>query len=289
MPTKRLAAALLLPALLAVPPAFAACPSPAEINALAVDWLNKRPATAPTVGDLADAYCGQNLLVEALTPTMGPAVGYKAALTTKPAQERFGVAHPVRGTLLKNMLLPDGAAVAVDFGTRPLWEADLLAVVKDDGLNGATTQAEALARLSAMVPFIELPDLTVKPEIKVDGPTLTLINAGARAGVVGTPIPLADDAATVAALANVKITATDETGAVLAQGSGAMALGHPLNAVLWLVKDLNAAGIRVKAGDVLSLGSFSPLTPPKPGQTVTVRYDGLPGGAGSVSVRFLSR
>jgi 2-keto-4-pentenoate hydratase len=288
MPTKRLAAAL-FPALVAALPAFAACPSPADINALAADWLNKQPATAPALDDLADAYCGQNLLVAALKPAMGPIVGYKAALTTKPAQERFGVAHPVRGALLQNMLLPDGAAVAADFGTRPLWEADLLAVVKDDGLNGATTQAEALSRLSAVVPFIELPDLTVKPEIKVDGPTLTLINAGARAGVVGAQIPLFDDAATLAALAEVKITATDETGAVLAQGTGAMALGHPLNAVLWLVKDLNAAGIRVKAGDVLSLGSFSPLTPPKPGQTVTVRYDGLPGGAGSVSVRFLSR
>ncbi len=289
MPTKRFAAALLLPALLAATPAFAACPSPAEINALAADWLNKRPATTPALGDFADAYCGQNLLVEVVKPAMGPAVGYKAALTTKPAQERFGVAHPVRGTLLQNMLLPDGATVAVDFGTRPLWEADLLAVVKDDGLNGATTQAEALAHLSAVTPFIELPDLTVKPEIKLDGPTLTLINAGARAGVVGATIPLSDNAATLAALAEVKITATDEAGAVLAQGTGAMALGHPLNAVLWLVKDLNAAGIRVKAGDVLSLGSFSPLTLPKPGQTVTVRYDGLPGGAGSVSVRFVSR
>lgn len=288
MSTKRLAAAL-FPALVAAIPAFAACPSPADINALAADWLNKQPAEVPALDDLADAYCGQNLLVEALKPTIGPAVGYKAALTTKPAQERFGVAHPVRGTLLKNMLLPDGAAVAVDFGTRPLWEADLLAVVKDDGLNGATTQEQASAHLSAVIPFIELPDLTVKPEIKVDGPMLTLINAGARAGVVGAPIPLSDNAATLTALAEVKITATDETGAVLAQGTGAMALGHPLNAVLWLVKGLNAAGMRVKAGDVLSLGSFSPLTPPKPGQTVTVRYDGLPGGAGSVSVRFLSR
>ena len=31
-----------------------------------------------------------------------------------------------------------------------------------------------------------------------------------------------------------------------------------------------------EAGDLLSVGSFSPLTPPKPGQAVTVRYMGLP-------------
>lgn len=286
---KNLAAAL---ALLLAGPVSAACPSAAPPSAaqvadLAKDWTAKIPATPPTVDDLAAGYCGQALLTQRLAAELGPVIGYKAALTTKPAQERFGLSQPVRGSLLKNMLLADGATVGLDFAARPLWEADLMVEVKGEELNGAATPEQALAGLSALIPFIELPDFVVRPEVKVNGATLALINAGARAGVAGTPVPLTADAATLQALGKLQITATDQTGAVLAQGTGAMALGHPLNAVLWLVKDLNAAGIRLKAGDLLSLGAFSPLAAPKAGQTVTVRYDGLPGGeAPTVSVRF---
>lgn len=274
-------------ALLLAGPVSAACPDPAPIADLAKDWAAKVPATPPAVDDLAAGYCGQALLTARLAAALGPVVGYKAALTTKPAQERFGLSQPVRGTLLRDMLLADGAAVGLDFAARPLWEADLLVQVKGEELNGAATPEQALAGLSALIPFIELPDFVVRPDVKVNGPTLALINAGARAGVIGAPVPLTADAATLQALEKLQITATDQAGAVLALGTGAMALGHPLNAVLWLVNDLNAAGIRLKTGDLLSLGSFSPLAAPKAGQTVVVRYEGLPGGGvPAVSVSF---
>jgi 2-keto-4-pentenoate hydratase len=58
-----------------------------------------------------------------------------------------------------------------------------------------------------------------------------------------------------------------------------------LNAVLWLVRDLARAGIKLKSGDVLSLGSFTAPMPARPGLAVTVRYLGLPGDP-TVSVRF---
>jgi 2-keto-4-pentenoate hydratase len=41
----------------------------------------------------------------------------------------------------------------------------------------------------------------------------------------------------------------------------------------------------LKKGDLLSLGSFSRLLPPKPGTGAKVVYDGLPGNP-TVSVRF---
>ncbi|HEY6168678.1 MAG TPA: hypothetical protein VI454_11605, partial [Verrucomicrobiae bacterium] len=52
------------------------------------------------------------------------------------------------------------------------------------------------------------------------------------------------------------------------------------------VKDLAATGEKLKAGDLISLGSFARPEPPKAGQTVTVRYDGLPGDPLAVSVSF---
>lgn len=59
----------------------------------------------------------------------------------------------------------------------------------------------------------------------------------------------------------------------------------PLNAVLWLVENLRKSGIRLNAGNVLSLGSFTPLLASRAGTTIRVRYLGLPGDP-EVSVRF---
>ena len=66
-------------------------------------------------------------------------------------------------------------------------------------------------------------------------------------------------------------------GAELDRGKGSDVLGHPLNAVVWLVQDLAAQGLALKKGDLVSLGSFSKLMPPRPGLKVQVVYQGLPG------------
>jgi 2-keto-4-pentenoate hydratase len=49
--------------------------------------------------------------------------------------------------------------------------------------------------------------------------------------------------------------------------------------------DLAKEGKALKKGDLISVGSFSKLLPPKPGMSVRVVYDGLPGNP-SVSVNF---
>jgi 2-keto-4-pentenoate hydratase len=63
------------------------------------------------------------------------------------------VSEPVRGQLLAGMLLQDGAAVPASFGARPLYEADLLLVVKDEDINSANTPEEALRHISAVIRF----------------------------------------------------------------------------------------------------------------------------------------
>jgi 2-keto-4-pentenoate hydratase len=52
---------------------------------------------------------------------------------------------------------------------------------------------------------------------------------------------------------------------------------NPINVVLWLAGDIKKSGGALKTGDLLSLGTFSRLHPAKPGGTVRVRYEGLPG------------
>ena len=280
------ARALAFLALAAMPgTAFAACPSDEAVSAFLAEWTAKRPSKAMPVETMADAACARDKVVAGLEKAGAKIVGYKAALTAKAVQARFKTDAPLYGVLTDRMIVADGAKVPAGFGAVPVYEADMLLVVKDEGINAARTPEAALASISAMRPFIELPDLVLAPGEKLEGPQLLAINAGARMGVAGAEVPLSNTPETVAALRDVQITVTDGAGVKLAEGVGSATLGSPLNAVTWLVEDMARSGRKLKAGDLISVGSFSPLTPPKPGQTVNVRYEGLP-GTPKVSVTF---
>lgn len=264
----------------------AACPGAEQVAALAADWAQLKP-TRGLSKDMAmdDAVCARSMLVAELGKTQGKIVGYKAGLTNKAVQERFGYPQPVRGTLFEKMLLQDGAEVPAKFGSRPVFEADMVVEVKDEGINQATTPLEVLKHLSKIYPFIELPDLVVAEGEPINGPVITAINVGARLGVLGRPLAAEATPEMVAALAQMKVVMRDQDGKELAKGSGAGILDQPLNAVIWLAQDLAKGGVKLRAGDLLSLGSFSPLLPPKAGTRVTVSYEGLPGNP-TVSVAF---
>jgi 2-keto-4-pentenoate hydratase len=274
-----------LSSLLAAQSAFATCPDADAIQRYVADWQAKRPAKALEVTNLEDATCARDKLVQALGSSLGKVVGYKAGLTAKAVQERFSANAPVSGVLLEGMILKDGTKVPAAYGARGVWEADMLLVVKDEGINQAKTAEEALRHISAMRPFIELPDLALAPSEKLDGTQLAAINVGARLGVAGGEVPLQANPETLKLLADTKIVASDASGATLAENTGAATLGNPLNAVVWLVEDLVKSGRKLAAGDLISVGSFTPLTPPEAGRAITVRYEGLP-GTPKVSLTF---
>ena len=252
----------------------AGCPTDAQIESYLADWRAGRPASPLAAGGtLEDALCSQRKIVQLLEPSLGAPVGYKAGLTSAAAQQTFGVSEPVRGVLLEGNLLEDGAEVQADFGARPRFEADMILVVADEAINQATTPEQVLANLSAIIPFIELPDLAVAEGEVLDGTVLTAINVAARLGVLGAPLPVQQTPEFLEALAEMRVTLVDQNGEELMAAPGTAILGHPLNSVLWLLEN----GVEVEAGDYLSLGSFGSLLVPQAGQTITMTYEGLPG------------
>lgn len=273
--------------LLAPLAAQAEMPSEAQIKAVADAWRAKTPAPGLGAITMAEAVTVQERFNALIAPGLGGVVGYKAGLTNPAVQRRFNHDQPIRGTLYEKMIVAGPARVPAGFGTRPLFEADLVAVVGDvSRLYSATTALEALAALSELRPFIELPDLLMDPKVPLNGPVLVSGNVGARLGVLGAPVRIAASAEAVTRLAEMKVELLDQTGAVLGGGKGADVLGNPLNAVLWLVGSLRAAGIPLRNGDLLSLGSFSALLPPRAGLTVTARYTGLAPTPVEVKVTF---
>jgi len=249
-------------------------------------WQQAQPVRGLGELGMADAVCLRDRLVRALQPAFGKVVGYKAGLTNKAVQQRFGYDAPVRGVLLEKMLRPQTReALPAAYGARPIIEADLLVEVKDETINAVRTHLDALNALSRIFPFAELADLGIAQDEPVTAAKIVAINVGARSGVFGEPLAVEATQAFADALRDMRVIMSDETGKELASSPGAAILDHPLNAVLWLVQDLQKSGIRLKAGDLLSLGSFSPLLVPQPGMSYAVRYRGLPGDPRLV-VRF---
>tara|TARA_R110002049_G_scaffold10127_1_gene50187 strand:+ start:152068 stop:152916 length:849 start_codon:yes stop_codon:yes gene_type:complete len=263
---------------------LADCASDDEIAAFVGSARAKTPAAALVPnGSMADALCTQGKLAQALEPAMGPIIGYKAGLTSAAAQERFGATEPVRGLLFEKMMVEDGASVPLQFGAVPVVEADLVLVVGDATINDASSPAEVMAYVSAVHPFIELADLALAKGEPLTAVTLTAMAVSPKLGVLGAAIPVEDAVTMANALEAMTVTLTNGDGDVVASAPGAAVLDHPANAVLWLV----ANGVTLQKGDLVSVGSFGPLTPAaqmRGGARVT--YTGLPGDP-SVSVYFV--
>lgn len=261
----------------------AECLSDAQVADLVAHYTAKTPAANPENLSDADGACTRAKVNQLLAQRMGKVVGYKAGLTNPAVQKRFSTDKPVWGKLYEGMVLASGATVDAAFGARPLYEADMLVRVKSAAVNQARTPQEVLDAIDQIIPFIELPDLLVQAPPKLNGAGVTAINVGARLGVAGAPMPVpayrAERYALLQSLADMQVVLTDGAGARLGGGKGSDILDHPLNAVVWLAQALAQEGLAMQPGDLISLGSFSPLLPPKPGLSVTATYDGLQGAA----------
>lgn len=241
----------------------------------------------PTDLSLDDAYCSQAKYVEFLGKKMGEPVGYKVAFTATAGQKRFGIPTPATGVLFNPMFIADGGAIARDFGYRTVIEPDLMVVVKDAGIMGATTELEVAKHLSTVHPFMELVAIQFGQEEKITGTGLVAVNVAATHMVMGPGAPIEATPAFVQAIADMETTFTDETGTVIQRAPGSALLGNPLRVVLWLVEDFKRRGKTLQAGDRLSLGAVGKLFPLKEGgKTYTYTLNGLPSGAIATSVRI---
>jgi 2-oxo-hept-3-ene-1,7-dioate hydratase len=263
--------------------ARADCASAEEVARFVSDYMAFTPTVAlGAEGSMVDALCTQARLSEALSAHMGPVIGYKAGLTSPPAQARFGAEAPVRGVLYRDMMVPSGATVPVPWGAVPMVEADLILEIGDAAVNWATTPEEVMENISRIRPFIELPDLALAPGEPMTAETITAMGVGARLGVLGAEIEVAEVPQLTAALAQMQVTLRDAQGRVVVSAPGSAVLGHPAETILWL----HAAGVTFKAGDLVSVGSFGALVPPADLHgSATVTYEGLPGDP-QVAVTF---
>lgn len=222
------------------------------------------------------AECARSEFLACLQPLLGAPLGYKVAAVTPPAQRDLGVREPLGAVYLAGMFrMLDGhdAVVPAAYGVRPIVEAKLVVTVRDEGINEALTPAEVAQRIAYVLPSIELGDSLVQPSQKLTGAILTLYNVGARAMLNGPPIAF-DATSHADVLKELVVTTRDGTGKILEVERGTSIMGDPLQAILWIVHDQNARGVRLRAGDRLGLGALSRVRP-APGLIFDTTWEGL--------------
>ena len=265
---------------------FADCPKYEEINSIVIAYQAKTVIKPfANLDNITEAYCAQGKLAAQIGRIKGVQAGFKAGYTSLRTRTGTDVDRPLRGFLFQNMFLRDGAVVPANFGARPRFAADLIAVAKDDQLTSALTPIEALEHISHFLPFIDLSDLMLEEGVSPNMFNLIATNIGSRWGVLGNPIAVEATPEFLALLETMTVDMENEKGESLGRGQGSDVLGHPMNSVMWIVRDLEHAAQRVQQDDKLGVGAFFAARMPQAGQSVKVTYRGLPGDP-SVSVRF---
>ncbi|WP_410652693.1 2-keto-4-pentenoate hydratase [Amycolatopsis sp. cmx-4-54] len=212
---------------------------------------------------LDDAYAIQRELRRKDLAEGATIVGYKIGATSDAIRRMFGVDHPDFGYLTDRMVLPDGACVPADL-IAPLVEGEI-AFRLDAPLRGPdTTAADVLAATGTVIPVLEILDSRITDwAIKLVDTVAD--NASSAAVVLGTPVsPKGVD------LADEEMVLTVDGQTHAAQGSAV--LGHPAEAVAWLVRVLATYGEGIEAGHIVLAGSWTEAVRITPGSVATASF-----------------
>lgn len=249
--------------------AEAACPDISLMQNAARGWIAGRRLPDPLVRDREDAACAYASFRAVLEAELGPPVGVKVAFVSPASRSRFGVSAPMAGALFAPMILPDGSRLSLAGSRTPYYEADLVVTVADPAIMRARTREEVARALAEVRPFIELPDFALGRGLTPTELLMASYGALPWRGVLGKGVAVSELADPVADLAALRVTLKAD-GKPLATGRGDALMGHPLDVVLWLIRNEH---YDLKAGSMISLGSFGTFGPAAPGHRIEAEYD----------------
>jgi 2-keto-4-pentenoate hydratase len=232
----------------------------------------------------AEAYGVQDGLIDELLAHYGGSViGYKIACTNVTAQRQLHVDAPFFGRLLSAFFYESsvGKPASVETGQffMRVVEAEFAFEMARDLPPSATPRSpeEIADAVKGVIPGIEIVDSRFDEWTTIGAPSLIADNACNAAWVKGSL--LTDWRGIDLAKQTVTVTVN---GKVLRQGSGANVLGHPINALEWLVNSLSARGLGLKAGQYITTGVTTEVYMAERGDRITADF----GPVGFVELMF---
>lgn len=220
-----------------------------------------RPATR------TEGYAAQAALAQASGQAT---VGWKIAATSSAGQQHIGVDGPLAGRLLAQRVVRSGAQVSITGNAMRVAEAEFVFRMGKplSPRSAAYTMDDVRAAVDALHPGIEIPDSRFTDFAKAGGPQLIADNACTDWFVLGAPVvtPWRDRD-----LAAHQVTVS-RNGAPVAQGAGAMVLGDPWIALLWIANELREHGPGLRSGDLVTTGTCIVPTAITTGDTITAEF-----------------
>lgn len=229
-----------------------------------------------------DAYAVQQNWVNAKLARGRTMIGHKIGLTSRAMQRAGNITEPDYGTLLDDMLLPEGRDAPFDRFIEPRVEVELAFILKKDLEGPDVTIFDVLNAIDYVVPALEIIDARIRRVDAATGVTRkvldTIADNAANAAIIlgGRPIRPKDvDLRWVSALLY-------RNGGIEESGVAAAVLNHPANGAVWLANKLAAYDVTLAAGEIILGGSFTAPIPIAPGDTFHADY----GPLGSIAIRF---
>ena len=231
--------------------------------------LDVRPSTPQ------EAYQCQARFVEQL----GQTIGYKIACTNAIAQRFLSMPEPFYGRLLAASTFDSPARLAAgDFFMRVIESEFAFQFARDlPPASRPLDREQIVDALAGVLPGIEIVDSRFHSWTTVGAPSLIADNACHGAWVRGALLSEWRHLDLAAQAVELRVN-----GSAVQRGSGSAVLGHPLNALEWLVHRLHAQGIGLKAGEYVTTGVTTDIYDAQEGDHLIADF----GPVGAVQLDF---
>ena len=246
---------------------------------LLVDQHRKRLPFAALPQDCAprndlEAYATQSALQQLREAELGKTAGYKVALTSTVMQEMLQYFSPFAGPLHANLIYRGGKRLDSSRYGHLCIECELAAVIGTDlpATNAPYTREQIADSVSTIAPALELVDDRNADYTNISELVRTLIADNAwNAGVVIGPAVRDWRHLDLAAVHGKVVVNGKQTG----QGCGRDVLGHPFEALRWLVNTITGQGRDIKENMVVMTGTMIATQFVKPGDHLSFTVEKL--------------
>jgi 2-keto-4-pentenoate hydratase len=227
--------------------------------------------------DRAEGYAIQQRLA---TISGQRVIGWKIAATSQAGQAHIHVDGPLAGRLLDGRVLEAGATVSLQGNSMRVAEAEFAFRFRKslERRKQPYSVDEVIDAVGSLHPAIEVPDSRYQDYKVVGAPQLIADNAcacwfllGSEAGADWRDYDLAQHQ--VVAFRN---------GELQGRGSGALVLGDPRNALVWIANELSRFGNGLLAGEVVTTGTCVTPVPVNSGDLVRIDF----GDFGAIEASF---
>ena len=209
--------------------------------------------------------------------------GWKVGSTSSAAQKFLGTNGPGSSPLLEPFCHANNSTISLPFAHEPELEGEFVLRYGTDlpARPELYSLVEVLSAIDAVAPGLEVVGSRRHGGLFGQGPLM--VNADFGTNMAFTHGEWQHDLRLLHELADTAVTLR-VNGESVAEGTGALALGSPLNVAVWLANHLSQRGIGVRAGEIVSTGTCTGLQPVKPGDNVEVDF----GPLGTVHASFIA-